>query len=314
MRREMARKACRACSHVGTPTEGSCSMCGSLSVVAEVQVAHPDQGTQTHTREVTEDDDFDPYLVSGCGDHGIKVVGDRESQSHYLPLVHGCHDDAHGPEAREHRSWHSSEGHDCWSCCKSMRVAQPGERSSGRIGARKQATQFQTNVATSDGRPLLNPGDSIRTPTGQTMRVNQVRRHETSRDHYYLDTDAGTTIVPWSTQFDVVPSNQQQQAIPGPGIPDANTNSLPMNPQAGGASGSNNAATEVCPVCGSKGSLARRGDKYACSRCGYSEAYGQGMAFSDSPQQLRSASLNDPRSVVARRAADLIDQQKETAL
>lgn len=88
---------------------------------------------RTEPRVVTEDDDFDPYLVTRCTEHGIKSVGDRASQEHYISVAGQDHDDAH--TNRDHlRTWHD-DGSDCWSCCPEMYVAKPGERTSGRIAS-----------------------------------------------------------------------------------------------------------------------------------------------------------------------------------
>lgn len=382
---------------------------------ADVQMA---PGAQTHTREVTEDDDFDPYLITRCGDHGVKTTGDRPSQEHYIEAAQGCHDEAWHPQTYSSHMWeHQGDGSACWSCCRDMGVAKPGERISGRVarrltaakticrgcqsdmiapadedfplcgkcepggesapgqsrwrdrmdqmigrhrcqacghearpiqsdagpvctrcgshsvvkkGMHHQATTQNMNVATADGRILINSGDKIRTPTGQTMTVRQVRKHETSGDHYYLDTDVGTTVVPYSTAFEVVPSNMQQQSFPGFGTPGGNTNALPFGGKQDQETTNSPDAPTVCPVCGTKGSLHRRGDKFRCSKCGYQENYmgGGDQAYSDSPQQVSvptrrtpenkqdfymRRSSRDPRSAIAKRAASVLDQMKENS-
>lgn len=185
----------------------------------------------------------------------------------------------------------------------------------------RTATQTETSVANSMGQILLRAGESIRLPNGQVINVNDVRRHETSRDHYYIDTDAGTTVVPWSTKFQVVPqgsANTRQEPFPDLGIPGGNDNQLPMNPQNTGASNADPGSSR-CPNCGGKGSLVRRGQKYVCSRCGYSETYSGGggtqYQFSDSGQMLQPTSMrnpNDIRTAVARRAAALLATEGET--
>lgn len=183
---------------------------------------------------------------------------------------------------------------------------------------RTEATQLETNIASSDGRVLLNPGDSIRLPSGQTTRVRQVRRHETSGDHYYVDTDMGTSVMPYSTRVQVVPNDTQQQSLPGYGDPRANSNSLPGQPQASGGSGTPDAG-QTCPVCGGK-SLNVRGGKASCTRCGFSETMqGSGantLSFGDSPQMINvRSSLHAPQqTAVARRAAEVYDLMKENSL
>lgn len=204
----------------------------------------------------------------------------------------------------------------CVACgCVGRAVTASGSPACGSCGSLSvTATRFQSPVATADGKVLINQGDQIRTPTGQTITVNKVRRHETSGDHYYLDTDAGTSVVPYSTAFDMVSQsgNQSQEALPGTGVPGGNSNNMPFNPQAGGEAGSTETPTQ-CPSCGRKGTLNRKGGKYQCSSCGASAnpTGGAGMNFSDSTQQIRS-SINDPRSAIARHASTVLIDQKET--
>jgi predicted RNA-binding Zn-ribbon protein involved in translation (DUF1610 family)/preprotein translocase subunit YajC len=133
-----------------------------------------------------------------------------------------------------------------------------------------EATQFETRA------DRLNPGDSIRTPTGQTLKVKKVRNHESSGRHVYIETDQGTHLEDRTRQFQVVPDNQRQQEIPGYGTPGANSNRLPFDPH--GPGGSNQAQSTNCPVCGAHGSLRRQGDHYSCVRCGYAENVGAGSA------------------------------------
>ncbi len=174
-------------------------------------------------------------------------------------------------------------------------------------GAAKQATVLDTRAE------MLNPGDQIRTPQGQTQKVNRVRPHETSAKHVYVDTDGGTALVERGASFQVSPRNSQQQSMPGYGTPGGNSNRLPFDPQA---SGDNSAPTTKCPNCSGPGTLARQGDHYSCSRCGYREKFGGagGHAFSDNPSVVKTFSTinSTTHSAVARRAMALLNQSEET--
>jgi predicted RNA-binding Zn-ribbon protein involved in translation (DUF1610 family) len=167
-----------------------------------------------------------------------------------------------GRECEDHKGAHgqSSEPYKDWA-----EIYQPKQSS---LSA--EATQFETRA------DRLNPGDSIRTPTGQTLKVKKVRNHESSGTHVYIDTDQGTHLEDRTRQFQVVPNNQRQQEIPGYGIPGANSNRLPFDPH--GPGGSNQAQSTHCPVCGAHGSMRRQGDHYSCVRCGYAENVGAGSA------------------------------------
>lgn len=172
-----------------------------------------------------------------------------------------------------------------------------------RTAERKVATQIETNVASADGRVLLNPGDAIRMPNGLTVNVKNVRRHETSLDHYYVDTDAGTTVVPYSTKFQVVPSNSRQLSLPDYGTPGGNFNYLPGNPQHNESS---NAIghDEECPSCGRKGTMSMHNDKYTCSVCGYGASRRGENEFSDNNQVIKNWSARKtPTTAIAKRAA-----------
>ena len=173
----------------------------------------------------------------------------------------------------------------------------------GRTSA-KQATVLDTRAE------MLNPGDQIRTPNGRTMKVTRVRPHETHAGHVYVDTDGGTALVKRTDGFQVVPKNSQQQSLPGYGTPGGNANHLPFDPQSGG---SNSPGATKCPNCQASGTLARKGDHFACSRCGYQEAFGGagGHSFSDASSVVRTFStLDTHQSAVARRATALLNQEE----
>ena len=180
----------------------------------------------------------------------------------------------------------------------------------------KVATQFETNIAHYDGRVLLNSGDQIRLPSGQTTTVRGVRRHETSRDHYYVDTDMGTSVMPYSTRVQVVPNDTRQQSMPGYGDPRSNSNRLPGDPNNQGAA-IGDTFGKICPVCGGK-SLNVRGGKETCSRCGYNsttQGGGSEYSFADSPQRINvNGSATSSLSAVARRAAEVANSMEKESL
>lgn len=135
----------------------------------------------------------------------------------------------------------------------------------------------------------LNPGiDHIRTPTGQTSEVINIRPHPTDGAYVYLDTDLGTTRVKRGTPIQVVPQNTQQQELPNIGDPaGGNTGELPFSgrtPSGQGGSAGDSLRNEPCPNCGRTGTLAMHGGFYECSNCGHKFPAGKqpgGMAFSD---------------------------------
>lgn len=176
-----------------------------------------------------------------------------------------------------------------------------------RTASQHTATQFQTNIAAVDGRLLVNQGDHIRMPNGQTVEVKNIRRHETARDHFYVDTDAGTTLLKGSTSVEVVPRDTRNQAFPGYGVPGGNFNYMPGHPQAN-ESHNDEPHGAVCPSCGRAGSMHMRGGKYQCSQCGYSTTRQGDFSFSDSPYQYLASSRwspDAPHTAVARRAAEV---------
>lgn len=140
--------------------------------------------------------------------------------------------------------------------------------------ARKHATVLNTQVE------RLNKGDQVRTPTGQTMQVHQIRPHETDSTLMYLDTDQGTSTVKRGTDFQVVPANNQQQELPDIGNPmnTGNTGKLPMSGRTPGGPGAGEtaqvSASTPCPSCGNLGTLHKHGDEYVCSVCGFAIAAG----------------------------------------
>lgn len=171
-----------------------------------------------------------------------------------------------------------------------------------------QVEKTATVLDTSADR--LQPGDSVLGPTGQTLRVQRVRNHETSGQHVYMDTDQGTTVVPRNQRFQIAPHNTTQQEIPGFGIPGANSNSTPFGRDHGqGVSNQVGSGSGTCPNCGASGSMTRRGGAYVCSRCGYHEQtgpLGPGATLSDSERAIRTfTSLDRPTAIASRARAVL---------
>jgi hypothetical protein len=109
----------------------------------------------------------DSFLITRCDDHGTKVTGDLQSQKHYLHATQGCHEEAHGEDARGHHFEHRADGTDCWSCCPDMHIASPGDLESG--GSIR-------HTAGMHGVPLFSPGDLVQDFRGDgPFEVTHVR-------------------------------------------------------------------------------------------------------------------------------------------
>jgi hypothetical protein len=135
----------------------------------------------------------------------------------------------------------------------------------------------------------LNPGDSIRTPTGQTSEVKQIRPHETDSTLMYLDTDMGTSTVKRGTDFQIVPHNSQQQELPNTGnmMGGGNAGALPgQGKSPGGTSpGQQGVHKQTCPNCGST-AMELQGSAFMCRVCGFSAGAGNtpgNLMFGDKP-------------------------------
>lgn len=238
-----------------------------------------------------------------CGHEGSPVLGDTG------PACSQCGSYSLG--APTHRppstTWeHASED------------AQGGSRHKNQgdfavTSTRHTATQLDSNIARSDGTILIPNGSQMRLPDGKTTTIKNIRRHETSRDHFYVDTDLGTTLMPWSTKISLVPSEGQQQVMPGYGDPRGNSNSLPAGAGPYTNPGAASSKT-VCPVCGNN-TLVHAGAKAQCTSCGYSAAARGGTDFGTATQVVnpgRRASIHPPLSAVARRAAEVANTLEET--
>lgn len=150
----------------------------------------------------------------------------------------------------------------------------------------KTATVIPTRVE------RLEKGNTIRTPTGQSVKVHRVRPHESDSSLVYLDTEMGTSTVKKGTELQSVPVNTQQQEMPDTGNPvnDANTGQLPgsgRTPAGPGAGASGKPASQgACPNCGNSGTLHLQGSSYVCSVCGYTVGSGGtpgGLLFTNQP-------------------------------
>lgn len=108
-----------------------------------------------------------------------------------------------------------------------------------------QATRLPTQIE------RANPGDSMRTPQGQTVKIKKVRPHETENDKVYVDTDMGTAIMSRGTDVELVPYNSRQKELPGSGSPSGNVGQLPGSGRGAGGEGMTGKAPH-CPVDGAK--------------------------------------------------------------
>lgn len=198
--------------------------------------------------------------------------------------------------------------------------------------ASKTATVLNTQIE------RLNPGDQVRTPTGQVAEVKKVRPHETDSTMIYLDTDMGTSVVKRGTDFQVIPRNSQQQELPdvgnvmGGNFPDLpGAGRTPGGPGAGHMPGGNPAASHMaCPNCGNTGTLSLHGNQFVCSVCGFQIAAGGspgGLTFTNWPSGVsgprkkpgevpkahvwasRYSTVRDEGNVIARRARQVLDKE-----
>jgi len=300
---ELGDHKCQQCDYSGAPVLSqaggySCRNCGSyaLQKVKVPKTAANWQGEPCYKCGGPKEDKHDGAWTPQCNNCWQQEAYD-----------YGHHSGAEGMP-------HSPEG-----LSPSIRDSYSKGHKAGQaetlktIRGSKTATQFDTQA------DKLNPGDMIRTPTGQTVKVLRMRNHETSGGHVYMDTDQGTSVVRRKSPVSIVPFNSQQQEMPGYGTPGGNTNQLPMDKGNVGPGG-NGPATNApgksgtdCPVCGGKGTLHRQGQNYVCSKCGYRENFGaagpgEGYNFTDMTQQLRGQSS---LSAIARRAQAVLDQTKE---
>lgn len=115
----------------------------------------------------------------------------------------------------------------------------------------------------------INPGDEIRTPTGQTTKVLSVRRHEYRSNFVYLDTEIGTTVIERGTPVQVIVGNAAQQSVT-PGHPWGNTDTIPMSGKGPAGTGSpERNHSKDCPVCYRRNTLYLVGQKWRCRRCNF---------------------------------------------
>lgn len=166
----------------------------------------------------------------------------------------------------------------------------------------------------------LNPGDMIRTPQGQTVKITgRPRPHETDGNKIYVDTEWGTSLMNRGTGVDVVPYNTAQQEQPDSGNPFGGGNvgfqpeKARSQPQGGG--------TKTCPNDGSP--LQFTGDAWVCPRGDYSQPTNTpGGAEFNNPENVvqtprrtqphrtqlwGSRYTTDGRSAIARRAQQVLE-------
>lgn len=133
----------------------------------------------------------------------------------------------------------------CLACGCQGRGAAQGSRCPACGSLAVQATRLPTQIE------RANPGDSMRTPQGQTVRVVKIRPHETENDSVYVDTDMGTSVMKRGTDVELVPYNSQQQELPNSGNPNGNVGRLPGSGRGSGGEGMTGKAP-TCPVDGAR--------------------------------------------------------------
>lgn len=307
--------------------EDACPDCGSTNLSWQ---SHPTQDRDAFRcndcARVGEDNEVGVHYTAGarfdqCGYCGIENASVKDG----LCPAHESHRndgwDGYGQSGSDEDTWNpkaaypprqAARGDKCRMCSNTVddsgALCDPCRVKNERAKrAAKTATVLDTRAE------MLNPNDQLQMPNGRTQKVLRVRPHETDGHHVYVDTDGGTTLVERGAAFKVVPKNSQQQSLPGYGVPGGNSNHLPGDVQNGG---DNSAPSSKCPNCGGPGTLARQGDHYSCSRCGYKEKFGGAgnHAFSDNSSVVRTFStINSPfQSAVARRATALLNQSEET--
>jgi hypothetical protein len=108
---------------------------------------------------------------------------------------------------------------DCVACGHMSRYAAKRCRACGSLVI-KTATVLMTQIE------RANPGDTMRTPQGQSVKIKQIRRHETDNGKVYVDTDLGTSIMNRGTDVNLT-QGERQQELPSSGHPTGNTGELP---------------------------------------------------------------------------------------
>lgn len=288
---------CEFCDGTGQTYFGKCPQCGGAG---EKRTAKTASASEAHGRGIERGYSYGQTFTYTDSSHPWNTRGEGAQSARMDVMVQHLPHDLGDGEITPYLVGFSQgvdRAHD------KQRGASPGS---------KTATQSQQRAEN------LQPGDLIRTPTGQSVRVKRVRNHETGKA-LYVDTDAGTSVVMRGTSFTLQPYNSTQQEIPGFGIPGANTNDLPFGATHGGdnsvADTSNASEDDACPNCGSRGTLHRRGGNYVCSKCGYTQQLGPlgKNPLLDTNQVIRNFStVNNFVPAIARRARQVLANPEES--
>lgn len=242
-------------------------------------------------------------------DESADAVHELHDRAHERPGVYHDHYENQQRTAAEKGELFRHENHACPVCHKECPFVSEhgdvlvynctahGAFNVPRRGGSKEvhanrvtATQYESTA------DRLNPGDNIRLPHGNTVKVRQVRKHETSGQHVYLDTDQGTSVVRRNDPYVIVPANYSQQELPGYGTPGGTEDNLPGQSSGASWGGQNfeQSKSAKCPMCGTL--MSRQGSNFVCPRDGFSQGSG-GAGGSDfytdnAPQSVqRGASM-----------------------
>lgn len=182
-----------------------------------------------------------------------------------------------------------------------------------RVGGPHYATVLNTSWE------RVNPGDMIRTPQGQTVKITgRPRPHETDNTRVYVPTEWGMTLMNRGAPVQLVPHNTMQQEQPDSGSPLGGGN-VGFQPEK--ARSHPDEGEHKCPNDGSP--LQFTGEAWVCPRGDYSEPTNTpgGATFSNprnvvqTPQRgsvprthiWGSRYTPDGRSAIARRAQQVLE-------
>lgn len=149
---------------------------------------------------------------------------------------------------------------DCAACGHLTRAAFKRCRACGSL-AFKTATVLMTQIE------RANPGDLMRTPQGQNVKIKKVRPHETENGKVYVDTDLGTSIMDRGTDVNLV-QGERQRELPDSGNPMGNSGQLPgagRTPTGEGATMTGRPAQMAAPDCPRDGTkMVLKGNTWVC--------------------------------------------------